>query len=110
MSDSIFFPSSSPYREPVSKLLQLLESAEIITPDNKEKAIAIAKTFLENNSDFISINWSAVDVLEVAKERNFQLSTEQTFEILEYLEHNHDANYGISWDTIHCAFDSLNFD
>lgn len=33
------FNSISPYREPVIELLELLEDAEIITPENKQQTL-----------------------------------------------------------------------
>ncbi|NJK58820.1 MAG: hypothetical protein HC939_24000 [Pleurocapsa sp. SU_5_0] len=64
MSQSIFsstFNSSSPYRDAITEVLQLLEDAEIITPENQPQAITIAQEYLEDNSDFINIIWSADD-------------------------------------------------
>jgi len=112
MSDSIFsatFHSSSPYRTAITEVLQLLENANIITPQNQHQAIAIALDYLDDNSDIISIIWSADDVLSVADELGLKLSKEQCLEVLELLEDNHDANYGICWESIHCAIHSLNF-
>lgn len=113
MSQSVFsatFNSSSPYREAITEILQLLEDSEIITPDNQQQAIAIAQDYLEDNSDFISIFWCADDVLSVADDRHLKLTKEQCLDVLDYLESNHDANIGISWDSIGFAFDSLGFD
>ena len=107
MCNSTFFPSSSPYREPITELLQLLINAQIIPPNNKQQAIAIAQDYLENHSDFINITWSADDVLEVADERGLKLSQEQALEVLDSLEDNHDACYGINWDTIYYTLDSF---
>ena len=104
------FNSNSPYRQAITEVLQLLEDAEIITSENKQQTIDIAKSYLEDNSDFITIIWCTDDVLEVATEKGLNLSLEQCLEVLDYLENNHDANYGISWNTIHFALDSLDFD
>jgi hypothetical protein len=51
------FNSTSPYREAITELLELLEDAEIITPANKQQTIDIALNYLEENSDFITIIW-----------------------------------------------------
>lgn len=112
MTPSIYastFNSRNPYRGAVTELLQLLEDAEILTPENKPQAIAIAIDYLDDNSDFISIQWCADDVLSIADEKNLNLSHDQCLEVLDYLEDNHDANYGLSWNSIHCALDHLDF-
>ena len=82
----------------------------IITPENQPQAITLAHDYLNDHSDFINITWCADDVLSVADERGLELSQDQCLEVLDYLENNHDANYGISWLTIECALDSLVFD
>ena len=56
------FNSTSPYRQPITEVLQLLEDAEIITPENKQQTIDLANNYLEDNSDFIAIIWCADDL------------------------------------------------
>ena len=104
------FDSSSPYTEPITDLLQLLTDANIISPDDQEGAKAIAHDYLERHSSFISITWDIDDVKGVASGRSLQLTDEHCLEVLDYIESNHDANNGISWDSIHFALDSLDFD
>lgn len=101
--------SSSPYHHPVLKLLELLEAANIITSENQQEATFIAQNLLNANSDIISIDWHIDDIREQANIRNLQLSDEQCLEILSILEDTHDATIGISWDTIDCALDSLDY-
>lgn len=111
MFDSIFsatFKSSSPYRDSITEILRLLEDANIITPNNQQQAISIAQDYLDDNSDSIDIIWCADNVLSVADGRGIKLSKDQCLEVLNYLDSNHDGNYGISWLTIECALDSLN--
>ena len=102
--------SSSPYTETITDLLQLLTDAGIISPDNQERAKAIAHDYLGRHSSFISITWDIDDVKGVARDRNLQLTDEHCLNVLDYIESNHDANIGISWDSIHFALDSMNFD
>ena len=102
--------SSSPYTETITDLLQLLTDAGIISPDNQERAKAIAHDYLERHSDFISINWDIDDVKGVASDRNLQLTDDHCLDVLDYIESNHDANIGVSWNSIHFALDSLDFD
>ncbi|MEL6930986.1 MAG: hypothetical protein AAFO95_20520 [Cyanobacteria bacterium J06600_6] len=104
------FNFSSPYTEPITDLLQILTDAHIISPDNQERAKAIAHDYLEQHSNFISITWDIDDVQGVASDRNLQLTDEHCLDVLDYLEANHDANYGIAWDSIRFALDHLNFD
>jgi|GEM_PF-1894251 len=104
------FNSSSSYTEPIADLLQLLNDARIISSGNQERAKAIAHDYLEQHSDFISITWDIDDVKAVASDRNLQLTNEHCLDVLDYIESNHDANIGISWDSIHFALDSMDFD
>ena len=62
------FNSSSPFQEPITNLLQLLTDAQIISSDQQELAQAIAQDYLEQHSNFISINWDVDDVKGVASD------------------------------------------
>jgi hypothetical protein len=44
----------------------------------------------------ITISWNVEDVLSL----DDTLTTDQCIEVLDMAEKNHDANYGISWDTL----------
>ena len=55
----------------------------------------------------IHITWCTEDVLETAKEMGVKLTTEEADDVLLTVEHNHDANHGISWDTIQWAIHDL---
>jgi len=60
------------------------------------------------NKTFISIDWHIEDVQDIAKEKfNKNLSDEDAFEVLEFVEDNHDACVGINWDVIYCAIETL---
>ena len=50
----------------------------------------------EGNPDEITITWHVDDVLSVRPD----LNKEQAREVLYELDHNHDANIGISWEVI----------
>jgi len=54
----------------------------------------------------ITITWNDDDVRHVASQMGVLLSNEQIINVLDYVEHNHDANYGINWDTIQWAIES----
>ena len=51
----------------------------------------------------IHITWCTEDVLHTAKEMGVELTTEEADDVLGSVEHNHDACFGISWDTIEWA-------
>lgn len=55
----------------------------------------------------ISITWNQDDVLYVAEQMGLTLTNEQIMEVLDYVESNHDANLGISWDTIGWAIETV---
>lgn len=55
----------------------------------------------------IHIIWQTEDVLDTAKQMEVELTEEEANEILFTVEHNHDANFGISWDTIEWAIQDL---
>lgn len=44
----------------------------------------------------INISWSVADVKEVCP----KLTIKEAYEVLKQVEHNHDANFGICWDTL----------
>lgn len=46
------------------------------------------------------IIWSVEDVLERANERGMKISKGEAEDIIEEMEHRHDATIGINWDTI----------
>jgi hypothetical protein len=48
----------------------------------------------------IKIVWTLSDVLDIAAEMDFEITDEQGCEILLNIEHNHDCNYGVTWDTL----------
>jgi hypothetical protein len=57
----------------------------------------------ETLTDFIAIKWQVEDVQSVRPD----LSDDEAYEVLEYLEDNHDANIGINWEVIEYAADNL---
>ena len=62
------FDSSSPYTEPIADFLKLLTDSGVISPDDQERAKAIAHNYLERHSSFISITWDIDDVKDVASD------------------------------------------
>lgn len=54
----------------------------------------------------ITISWNVEDVLSL----DDTLTTDQCIEVLDMAERNHDANHGISWDTLSCYIDQVKED
>lgn len=74
--------------------------------------------WLENNSDietprtvqkpknYIYIKWHTADVIETAINNGLGNITEaEAMQILEYIKRTHNAEYGVSWETIECAIE-----
>jgi hypothetical protein len=51
----------------------------------------------------ITISWSVEDVLSL----DDSLTTDQCIDVLVMAENNHDANHGITWDTLSCYIDDV---
>ena len=56
------------------------------------------------DDDTISIEWNVEDVFHSCE--NIK-TKDQAREILNYVLKNHDANYGVSWDTLQMTADTL---
>lgn len=57
------------------------------------------KPHIEKPADTITITWSVDDVLNRAKDTGVRCSRKRALEILQEVENDHDANYGINWGT-----------
>jgi len=55
----------------------------------------------------IAIIWCIDDVRQVIEdyELGIELTDDECMEVLGYVEAEHDANFGIGWDTIHWAIE-----
>jgi len=51
----------------------------------------------------ITISWNVEDVLSL----DDSLTTDQCIDVLDKAENNHDANHGISWDTLSWYIDEV---
>lgn len=71
--------------------------------ENAEEKINYGYGYDESNS--IAIIWCIDDVRKVLEDYEsfdcLDLSDDDCLEVLGSIENNHDANYGISWDTIY---------
>ena len=52
-------------------------------------------------SEQISIIWEVTDVLT----QNALLTREEAMDVLEYIDNNHDANIGVTWEVIQYAIE-----
>jgi len=52
-------------------------------------------------SEQISIIWEVTDVLT----QNALLTREEAMDVLEYIDNNHDANIGVTWEIIQYAIE-----
>jgi hypothetical protein len=55
--------------------------------------------------DWISLHWHISDVQECVGNDYAPMSDEDARDILEEIEHRHDACNGVNWDTINCYVD-----
>ena len=62
-----------------------------------EERINVTK---KKNRDILTITWCIEDVLETDQAKENKLTDEEAREVLELQDRKHDANYGVSWDTI----------
>jgi uncharacterized protein YpuA (DUF1002 family) len=54
----------------------------------------------------ISIKWGDDDVRHQASQMGVTLTDEQIINVLNLVKNNHDADYGVTWDTIEWAIES----
>ena len=62
-----------------------------------------------NEDNAIAIIWETADVRQVIENNDMplQLDDEQCMEVLGYVERKHDANFGVSWDSIYYAIEYI---
>lgn len=56
------------------------------------------------------IIWSVGDVIDRAHERGVKVSQSEAEDIIEEMEHRHDATIGINWDTIDVFLQDLDWE
>ena len=72
----------------------------------KEVIEHLKRTYTDDAVLAVAI-WQVDDVIERAKEREIEISTEQAEEIIHRIDRKQDATLGISWDTIDFYIDDL---
>lgn len=59
------------------------------------------------NRGYIRVLWHRDDILKVAEENDIILNEDEIHFIMEDIEENHDANYGLNWDDISMKIDDV---
>ena len=61
-----------------------------------------------HNPDLINITWTSKDILDHARDgMDMELTIEQARDVLRRIGDTHDAEYGITWDTITDAIEYI---
>jgi hypothetical protein len=64
-----------------------------------------------HNPDLINITWTSKDILDHASDgMDIELTIEQARDVLRRIGGNHDAEYGITWDTITDAIEYVTYE
>jgi len=66
----------------------------------KEYALDLIKNQYKKGERICLIIWSKEDVLTRAKERGIKITIPDAEEIIDEMEHRHDASIGVCWETI----------
>jgi hypothetical protein len=59
------------------------------------------------NRGYLRVLWHRDDILKVAQENDIILNEDEIHFIMEDIEENHDANYGLAWDDISMKIDDV---
>lgn len=95
------------YTHHIVDQVQLLISKGFIPKDKQEEAVDLLKDHYWTNK--IAISWSADDIIEHARNQEVELDEETAIEMLHSIFHNHDCEYGLTWNTISESIHSLEF-
>jgi len=60
-----------------------------------------------HDENTIALYWTIDDVISTSASRDIILTKKQAREVLDEVLRNHDANYGVSWDTLDIVTDML---
>lgn len=67
--------------------------------------------YLENNYDcdteIVNAIWLGDDIRQYAEELGIEITKEQVTHVIEWLDHNWDADLGINWNTIELAINEI---
>lgn len=68
---------------------------------------SIKSTIIYHSPDAIYLSWRIDDILRRAKEHDYFITEDIAREVLTDAESNHDANYGVGWETLDVYIDEL---
>lgn len=60
-----------------------------------------------HDENTIALHWTVDDVISTCAQRDLIITKEQARKVLGEVLRNHDANYGVSWDTLDIVADML---
>jgi hypothetical protein len=90
-----------------AELYTMMEEEGQIIHFNVVKAEIIETTDREDNTIAISHEWSIEDVYEKAEEMDIEINNIQAGQVLDLVWKNIDSEYGISWDSIENAIETV---
>ena len=87
------------YSDLKERIMPFLREMDDIYSGSNQKIIAILDEYEEKMVG--AIRWSTDDMIHQAAEEGWELSEENAQAALEEMIDDHDANYGITWGTVH---------
>jgi hypothetical protein len=87
------------YSDLKERIMPFLRETDDIYSGSNQKIITILDEYEEKMRGAIS--WNADDMIHQAAQEGWQLSDDDAQAALEEMINDHDANYGITWDTVH---------
>jgi hypothetical protein len=87
------------YSDLKERIMPFLREMDDIYSGTNQKIITILDEYEEKMVG--AIRWSTDDMIHQAAQEGWQLSDGDAQAALEEMINDHDANYGITWDTVH---------
>ena len=89
-----------------SVIYDILQDSNLIKNEENIEGLAFelsSKLFPDNE---IYLVWSMVDVIDIAKDKKDLIISERLAkEVLGFIKRTHDANYGVTWETLDSGID-----
>lgn len=86
------------YSDLKQRIMPFLREMDDIYSGSNQKIIAILDEYEEKMVS--AIRWSIDDMMGQASEQGWELSEDDAQAALEEMIDDHDANYGITWETV----------
>lgn len=80
---------------------------EVDIPDESKIDEAIYAVKKHFSPDWMCEWWHIDDVIEQAENHDEQLTEDEARDVLTFMEHFHDCNYGHTWDSMDSAIDII---